>query len=85
MNEKPSYSLTDLTKYFLKLATQVLAGGCVGWLHAPRPGWKKKWITEEEYKEGLTLAQLAPGPLAAQFRNLFGFVHYGVWCNVGWI
>jgi len=26
----------------------------------------KGWLTEEEYKEGLALAQLAPGPLAAQ-------------------
>jgi len=36
----------------------------------------RKWITEEEYKEGLTLAQLAPGPLAAQLSIYLGFVHY---------
>ncbi|RYF24709.1 MAG: chromate transporter [Flavobacteriales bacterium] len=36
----------------------------------------KKWITEEEYKEGLALAQLAPGPLAAQLGIYIGFVHY---------
>ncbi len=30
---------------------------------------ERKWITEEEYKDGLALAQLAPGPLAAQFAN----------------
>jgi chromate transporter len=24
---------------------------------------KRKWISEEDYKEGLALAQLAPGPL----------------------
>src|SRR5205823_4296624 len=34
--------------------------------------------TEEEYKEGLTLAQLAPGPMAAQLGIYLGFVHYGV-------
>src|SRR6266513_5247099 len=38
----------------------------------------KKWITEEEYKEGLTLAQLAPGPMAAQLGIYLGFVHYGI-------
>ena len=27
---------------------------------------KRKWISEGDYKEGLALAQLAPGPLAAQ-------------------
>jgi chromate transporter len=37
---------------------------------------KRKWITEEDYKEGLTLAQLAPGPLAAQLGIYLGFVHY---------
>jgi hypothetical protein len=37
---------------------------------------KRKWISEEDYKEGLTLAQLAPGPLAAQLGIYLGFVHY---------
>ena len=36
----------------------------------------KKWITEEDYKEGLALSQLAPGPLAAQLSIYLGFVHY---------
>ena len=26
----------------------------------------RKWISEADYKEGLTLSQLMPGPLAAQ-------------------
>jgi chromate transporter len=34
------------------------------------------WISESDYKEGLTLAQLAPGPLAAQLAIYLGFVHY---------
>src|SRR5947207_8232536 len=38
----------------------------------------RKWISEEEYKEGLALAQLAPGPLAAQLGIYLGYVHYGV-------
>jgi chromate transporter len=38
----------------------------------------KKWISEDEYKEGLALAQLAPGPLAAQLGIYLGYVHYGV-------
>lgn len=38
---------------------------------------QKGWLTEEEYKEGLALAQLAPGPLAAQLGIYSGFVHYG--------
>src|SRR5437016_1430856 len=37
---------------------------------------RRKWISEEDYKEGLTLAQLAPGPLAAQLGIYLGFIHY---------
>jgi chromate transporter len=35
------------------------------------------WLTGDEYKEGLALAQLAPGPLAAQLGIYIGFVGYG--------
>jgi len=38
----------------------------------------KKWISEEDYKEGLALAQLAPGPLAAQLSIYIGYVHYRI-------
>jgi len=39
---------------------------------------RRGWLTEAEYKEGLTLAQLMPGPLAAQLAIYLGYVHYGV-------
>src|SRR5262249_49245365 len=39
---------------------------------------RRKWISEAEYKEGLTLAQLVPGPLGAQLAISLGYVHYGV-------
>src|SRR5262245_48574042 len=39
---------------------------------------RRKWILEGEYKEGLTLSQIMPGPLAAQLAIYLGFVHYGV-------
>src|SRR6266496_6056898 len=39
---------------------------------------KRKWINEENYKEGLTLAQLAPGPLAAQLAIYLGYVDYKI-------
>jgi chromate transporter len=37
---------------------------------------ERKWISESDYKEGLTLAQLMPGPLAAQLAIYLGYVHY---------
>jgi chromate transporter len=39
---------------------------------------QKKWISEEDYKEGLALSQLAPGPLAAQLSIYIGYVHYRI-------
>jgi chromate transporter len=39
---------------------------------------KRGWIAEADYKEGLALAQLAPGPLAAQLGIYLGYVHYRV-------
>jgi chromate transporter len=49
----------------------------VGYMHKDLVE-EKKWISEDEYKEGLALAQLAPGPLAAQLGIYLGYVHYGV-------
>ena len=76
---KPAYSLSALTKYFLLLGATGFGGpvALVGYMHRDLVE-KRKWITEEEYKEGLALAQLAPGPLAAQLGIYLGFVHYGV-------
>jgi chromate transporter len=40
---------------------------------------RRQWISESDYKEGMTIAQLMPGPLAAQLAIYLGFVHYRVW------
>lgn len=76
---KPSYSLRQLTCYFLKLGTIGFGGpvALVGYMHRDLVE-QKRWMGEEDYKEGLALAQLSPGPLAAQLGIYLGFVHYGV-------
>src|SRR6187402_2495530 len=76
---KPVYSLLDITIYFIKLGTWGFGGpvALVGYMHRDLVE-NKRWLTEEEYKEGLALAQLAPGPLAAQLGIYIGFVHYGL-------
>ncbi len=38
----------------------------------------RHWISEADYKEGMAIAQLMPGPLAAQLAIYLGFVHHGV-------
>ena len=39
---------------------------------------KRRWITKQDYVEGLALAQLAPGPLAAQLAIYLGWVRAGI-------
>lgn len=78
-NNTATYSLNDLTLYFLKLGSIGFGGpvALVGYMHKHLVE-ERKWISEEEYKQGLALAQLAPGPLAAQLAIYLGFVHYRV-------
>ena len=38
---------------------------------------ERKWISPEDYTDGLALAQLAPGPLAAQLAMYLGYVRGG--------
>jgi chromate transporter len=39
---------------------------------------KRGWISKEDYVEGLALAQLAPGPLAAQLAIYLGYIRAGL-------
>src|SRR5258707_8626719 len=39
---------------------------------------ERGWISKEDYLEGLALAQLAPGPLAAQLAIYLGYIRAGV-------
>lgn len=74
----PGYRLRDLVSYALKLGTIGFGGpvALVGYMHRDLVE-QRKWISDAEYKEGLTLAQLMPGPLAAQLAIYLGYVHYG--------
>jgi chromate transporter len=78
-HEGPVYSLRELTSYFLKLGYSGFGGpvALVGYMHRDLVE-KRGWISEEDYREGLALAQLAPGPLAAQLGIYIGFVHYSI-------
>jgi chromate transporter len=73
------YALSKLVGYMLRLGTVGFGGpvALIGYMHRDLVE-QRRWITEAEYKEGLTLAQLMPGPLAAQLAIYLGYVHYGV-------
>lgn len=79
MTDNTTYSLRQLVVYFLKLGSTGFGGpvALVGYMHKDLVE-AKKWISDEEYKQGLALAQLAPGPLAAQLAIYLGFVHYRI-------
>jgi len=74
-----NYSIRDLGYYFLKLGATCFGGpvALVGYMHRDLVE-KRKWLSEEDYKEGLALAQLAPGPLAAQLAIYIGYVNYKI-------
>src|SRR4051812_49786012 len=68
-----------MVQYMLKLGTIGFGGpvALVGYMHRDLVE-KRRWISEADYKEGLTLSQLMPGPLAAQLAIYLGYVHYGI-------
>ena len=75
----PSYSIWQLVRYMLALGTWGFGGpvALVGYMYRDLVE-KRHWISESAYKEGMTLAQLMPGPLAAQLAIYLGYVHYRV-------
>lgn len=75
----PLYSLHQLILYALKLGSLGFGGpvALVGYMYRDLVE-RRGWISESDYKEGLTLAQLAPGPLAAQMAIYLGYVHYRI-------
>jgi len=73
------YTLWQLVGYMLGLGTWGFGGpvALVGYMYRDLVE-KRHWITEGDYKEGMAIAQLMPGPLAAQLAIYLGFVHYRV-------
>ncbi|TDY84988.1 UNVERIFIED_ORG: chromate transporter [Herbaspirillum seropedicae] len=78
--EKVPYTLWQMALYMLRLGTLGFGGpvALVGYMHRDLVE-ERKWISDADYKEGLALAQLAPGPLAAQLGIYLGYVHYRIW------
>ncbi|MDQ0141216.1 chromate transporter [Cupriavidus necator] len=77
--EPPPYTLWQLVLYFLRLGTLGFGGpvALAGYMHRDLVE-RRRWISDGDYKEGIALAQLAPGPMAAQLAIYLGYVHYRV-------
>jgi chromate transporter len=71
--------MRGLLKYFLYLGTFGFGGpiALAGYMQRDLVE-RRGWIKKEDYKEGLALAQLAPGPLAAQLAMYLGWLKGGV-------
>jgi chromate transporter len=71
-------TLRELIAYFLRLGTTGFGGpvALVGCMQRDLVE-ERSWFAPEEYREGLALAQLAPGPLAAQLAMYLGWVKGG--------
>lgn len=67
--------LRQLVGYFLRLGTFGFGGpiALAGYMQHDLVE-RRRWISKEEYVRGLALAQLAPGPLAAQLAMYLGWV-----------
>ena len=75
----PRYTMWQLIIYMLQLGTLGFGGpvALVGYMYRDLVE-RRGWITEADYKEGLALSELAPGPLAAQLAIYLGYVHYRI-------
>jgi len=72
-------SLTELVRYFLYLGAFGFGGpvALVGFMHRDLVD-KQKRISEDTYKLSLALAQIMPGPLAAQAAIAIGYFEAGI-------
>jgi chromate transporter len=78
-SESTQVPLSKFVGYFLWLGTVGFGGpiALAGHMQQDLVD-KRRWIAREDYVEGLALAQLAPGPLAAQLAIYLGYIR-GCW------
>src|SRR6266481_4508086 len=68
-------TMREFLLYFLRLGTFGFGGpiALAGYMQRDLVE-RRRWISKQDYLEGLALAQLAPGPLAAQLAIYLGWV-----------
>jgi chromate transporter len=73
-----SAGLWPLVGYFLRLGTVGFGGpaALVGYMHRDLVE-RRRWVDEHTYQLAMALAQIMPGPLAAQCAIAIGYFHAG--------
>ena len=76
---EPDVSPWRFYAYFLRLGATGFGGpiALAGFMQRDLVE-EREWISREDYVDGLALAQLAPGPLAAQLAMYLGYVRGGI-------
>jgi len=71
-------SLRDFLLYFLHLGTFGFGGpiALAGYMQRDLVEGRR-WVSKEDYLEGLAFSQLSPGPLAAQLAMYLGWLRAG--------
>ncbi len=80
MKEAPTPpTVREFARYFLKLGA-IGFGGPIALAGAMQRDLveTRGWVSEADYHEALTFAQLAPGPLAAQLAIYLGYARAGI-------
>jgi chromate transporter len=77
--ERRDVSLRELALYFLRLGALGFGGpiALAGYMQRDLQE-QRRWISRDEFQDGLAIAQTMPGPLAAQLAMWIGFIRYGV-------
>src|SRR6185312_16148381 len=70
--ERPRVSLIDVAGVFLRLGITSFGGGTAGWVHRELVD-RRRWLTEETFLTGLTVAQILPGANPVNLALYFGF------------
>src|SRR5919201_2343751 len=68
-------TMREFLLYFLRLGTFGFGGpiALAGYMQKELVE-ERRWISKQDYLEGLALAQLMPGPLAAQLAMYLGWI-----------
>jgi chromate transporter len=77
-SEESQPKLSEFQLYFLRLGTLGFGGpiALAGYMQKDLVE-ERKWVSSQDYVEGLAFSQLSPGPLAAQLAMYLGWVRAG--------
>src|SRR6266851_4839706 len=77
-NSREPCSLAQLLLYFLRLGTLGFGGpiALAGRMDRDLVE-ERRWLSRQDYVEGLAFSQLSPGPLAAQLSMYIGWIRAG--------